>query len=73
MRTQSREIGGVPGRVSSPEFVGRVGELRRLRAAFEAAAARNPSVVLIGGEAGVGKTRLVSCAGDQLVAQADGS
>jgi DNA-binding CsgD family transcriptional regulator len=57
------------GRVASPIFVGRVGELRVLEAARRRAATTEPTVVLVGGEAGVGKTRLVAqlvagCAGD---------
>jgi DNA-binding CsgD family transcriptional regulator/tetratricopeptide (TPR) repeat protein len=59
----------VPGRVSSPKFVGRVAEQRRLRAAFDTAATGNPAVVLIGGEAGVGKTRLASVVADAVVAR----
>ncbi|MEV3984383.1 AAA family ATPase [Nonomuraea sp. NPDC049758] len=43
-------------RVVSPVLVGRDAELRRLRAA----ARRPPAVVMIEGEAGIGKTRLVS-------------
>jgi DNA-binding CsgD family transcriptional regulator/tetratricopeptide (TPR) repeat protein len=45
---------------SSPTFVGRVEELRLLEAARERAANGEPAVVLVGGEAGVGKTRLVA-------------
>ena len=43
----------------SPEFVGRRAELDAVLSAVEAAMAGEPSVVLIGGEAGVGKTRFV--------------
>jgi DNA-binding CsgD family transcriptional regulator/tetratricopeptide (TPR) repeat protein len=46
-------------RVSSPTFVGRVEELHRLAATLERAGAGEPGMVLLGGEAGVGKTRLV--------------
>jgi len=46
--------------VSSSSFVGRADELARLRAALEAAARRAPNAVLVGGEAGIGKTRLVA-------------
>ncbi len=49
----------MPARVSSPVFVGRRTEAQELRDAFAAATAGNPSTILIGGEAGVGKTRLV--------------
>jgi DNA-binding CsgD family transcriptional regulator len=47
------------GRVASPTFVGRVEELELLEAARVRAADGEPAVVLVGGEAGVGKTRLV--------------
>ena len=46
-------------RVSSPLFVGRSAELGRIAAAIDAAATGNGQFLLIGGEAGVGKTRLV--------------
>ena len=57
------------GRVQSPTFVGRVEELELLEAARRRAADGDPAVVLVGGEAGVGKTRLVAeltarCAAD---------
>jgi DNA-binding CsgD family transcriptional regulator len=42
----------------SPEFIGRDAELTRLAAALAAADLGEPQAVLIGGEAGVGKTRL---------------
>jgi predicted ATPase len=48
------------GRVASPTFVGRVEELQALEAARRRAADGDPAVVLVGGEAGVGKTRLVA-------------
>ena len=48
------------GRVASPTFVGRVEELELLEAAEVRAADGEPAVVLVGGEAGVGKTRLVA-------------
>jgi predicted ATPase len=47
------------GRVASPTFVARVEELQTLQAAGRRAADAEPAVVLVGGEAGVGKTRLV--------------
>ena len=47
-------------RVSSPVFVGRTAELDRLCRALDRASSREPSVVLIAGEAGIGKTRLVT-------------
>jgi 2-phosphoglycerate kinase len=45
------------GRVASPTFVGRVEELQVLEAARSRAVDGEPAVVLVGGEAGVGKTR----------------
>jgi predicted ATPase len=48
------------GRVSSPRLVGRAEELARLAAALDRAAAGDPAAVLVAGEAGVGKTRLVA-------------
>jgi DNA-binding CsgD family transcriptional regulator len=50
----------MPGRLSSQVTVGRQGEQAELRAAYEQAAAGSACAVLLGGEAGVGKTRLLS-------------
>jgi DNA-binding CsgD family transcriptional regulator/tetratricopeptide (TPR) repeat protein len=47
-------------RVSCPVLVGRGAEVARLRAAIERAAADQPATVLVAGEAGIGKTRLVT-------------
>ena len=44
----------------SPTLVGRVEELQALEAARVRAADGDPAVVLVGGEAGVGKTRLIA-------------
>lgn len=52
-------LDGVDGRVSSPVFVGRRAELAALEAALVRARAESPSTVLLGGEAGGGKSRLV--------------
>ncbi len=52
-------IGGVARRISSPEFVGRQAEIDRLIGAFEESAEDRAPVILIAGEAGIGKTRLV--------------
>jgi tetratricopeptide (TPR) repeat protein len=52
--------GEMGGRVASPTFVGRVEELHVLEAALGRATNSEPAVVLVGGEAGVGKTRLVA-------------
>ena len=46
-------------RVSSPIFVGRSAELERLSDALELATNRRPATRLVGGDAGIGKTRLV--------------
>ncbi len=47
------------GRISSVAFVGRTEELARLTEAWDRSD-DGPAIVVIGGEAGVGKTRLVS-------------
>jgi DNA-binding CsgD family transcriptional regulator len=47
-------------RLTSSHFVGRVGELAELELASQEAAANRPVLVLLGGESGVGKTRLVA-------------
>ncbi|MDX3242880.1 helix-turn-helix transcriptional regulator [Streptomyces sp. ME18-1-4] len=52
-------LGPVETRSVSPVFVGRADELDTLNAALSRAAAGEPQALLIGGEAGVGKTRLV--------------
>jgi predicted ATPase len=53
----------VPHRVSSPVFVGRRKELAWLGEAL-ARAAGSPAALLIGGDAGVGKSRLVNAFGE---------
>jgi len=50
----------VSARMRSPVLVGRSEELAVLDAALDRARAGGPSTVLIGGEAGIGKTRLVT-------------
>src|SRR5918999_5661275 len=52
-------IGRVVRRVSSSIFVGRVPERARLVAGLDAASSGEPGLILLGGEAGIGKTRLV--------------
>jgi DNA-binding CsgD family transcriptional regulator len=59
----------VATRVSSPLFIGRQAELATLTAALDRAAAGTASTVLIGGDAGIGKSRLVA----EVSAWADGS
>ncbi|MGW0373926.1 ATP-binding protein, partial [Streptomyces coeruleorubidus] len=49
----------VETRSVSPVFVGRAAELSMLDEVLAGAAAGDPQALLIGGEAGVGKTRLV--------------
>ncbi|MBT2403044.1 MULTISPECIES: helix-turn-helix transcriptional regulator [unclassified Streptomyces] len=51
-------LGGVETRSVSPVFVGRADELAVLVDALNRAAGKEPQALLIGGEAGVGKTRL---------------
>jgi tetratricopeptide (TPR) repeat protein len=50
----------MPGRLSSRVIAGRAAELAELDAALERCANGAAGVVLVGGEAGVGKTRLVN-------------
>ncbi|MER5558420.1 AAA family ATPase [Streptomyces sp. NPDC058961] len=54
-------LGGVETRSVSPVFVGRAGELRTLNEALARAAGprSEPQALLVGGEAGVGKSRLI--------------
>jgi DNA-binding CsgD family transcriptional regulator len=59
-------IGDVASRVSSPELIGRGAELTALEAAVERAAERAPSVVVIAGESGVGKSRLVNALAERV-------
>ncbi|MDO9410578.1 helix-turn-helix transcriptional regulator [Patulibacter sp.] len=47
-------------RVSSARLVGRTGELAELHAALRDAAAGRPSLLLVAGESGVGKSRLLA-------------
>jgi DNA-binding CsgD family transcriptional regulator/tetratricopeptide (TPR) repeat protein len=52
-------LGRVETRSVSPVFVGRTGELGTLSDALARADAAEPQALLLGGEAGVGKTRLI--------------
>ena len=62
-------MGGVALRVSSPVLAGRAAEAAQLWAAFERAQAGSPATVVVAGEAGVGKTRLVT----ELIGRASAS
>ncbi|MGW1594752.1 AAA family ATPase, partial [Streptomyces sp. NPDC002343] len=53
-------LGPVETRSVSPVFVGRTAELATLNDALARAAAAEPQALLLGGEARVGKTRLVA-------------
>src|SRR3982750_928024 len=57
--------GAVFRNLVSPVLVGREGELTALMDALDSAIAGEPAVILLGGEAGVGKTRLVGEAADR--------
>jgi DNA-binding CsgD family transcriptional regulator len=52
-------IASVATRVSSPEFVGRAAELGRLEAALHRVEGGSAAAVFVGGESGIGKTRLL--------------
>src|SRR5205807_9317051 len=49
----------VARRLTSEHFVGRRAELEEFEQALESASERHPEVILLGGDSGVGKTRLV--------------
>ncbi len=59
----------MPSRLTSSHFVGRVGELAELQVAVREATAGRPTLVLLGGDSGVGKTRLVGELEHRLDAQ----
>jgi len=67
-RERSATMQSVASRVSSPAFIGRAAPLERLRAAAARAAAGESTAVVVGGEAGVGKTRLLR----EFATQVDG-
>ena len=60
MDEAAEQQGTPPGRPSARPFVGRVREVAELAAALDEAAAGRSSLVLLTGEAGIGKTRLMS-------------
>src|SRR4051812_891966 len=55
-----RRAGAMTGRLATPTLVGRADEVAALVDAYSRAVDGQPAVVLIGGEAGVGKSRLVA-------------
>ena len=57
-------IGSMVSRPSSPTLIGRDRERDELRAALDAAAAGTTTNLLLAGEAGIGKSRLVAEAVD---------
>jgi predicted ATPase/DNA-binding CsgD family transcriptional regulator len=63
----------MPSRLTSNHFVGRVGELAELELAVQEASAGRPTLVLLGGDSGVGKTRLVGELEHRLAADRDGT
>src|SRR4051794_4449309 len=66
VRGPSRAVdNGRVRRVSSPTFVGRAEQLAIFDRSLASAAEREPAVLLIAGESGVGKTRLVSEFGER--------
>ena len=66
-----RMIEVMAGRIVSPEFVGREGDLEVLAHALSDAASGAARTVLVGGEAGIGKSRLLAETLDR--ARADGA
>jgi len=52
-------IPGMASQVRDPVLIGRRAEIHLLDDALDAAAAGRPAMLLVGGEAGVGKTRLL--------------
>jgi DNA-binding CsgD family transcriptional regulator len=70
----SRDTLAMRARLSSSHLVGRVGELAELELAVRDAGARRPTLVLLGGESGVGKTRLIGELVERLASaeEADG-
>src|SRR4029079_6774053 len=59
-RSDRAMIGRVVRRISSPVFVGRVQELALLDVALDAAEKGEPGIILVGGDAGIGKTRFAT-------------
>jgi DNA-binding CsgD family transcriptional regulator/tetratricopeptide (TPR) repeat protein len=60
----------MPARLTSSHFVGRGSELAELERALAQAAAGTPAVALLGGDSGIGKTRLVAELERRIAAEA---
>jgi len=60
---------GMSSRLISPAFIGRRAQLADLRAAYATVRGGEPATVLLGGEAGIGKSRLAAEFADQARAQ----
>ena len=58
-RRESGDTSVVARRLTSDQFVGRTEELRELELAERASAGQRPALILLGGDSGVGKTRLI--------------
>src|ERR1700691_4161683 len=57
--TAAGNTSGVPGRLTSSRFVGRQSQLAELEVAYREALDRHPRLILVSGDSGVGKTRLL--------------
>jgi DNA-binding CsgD family transcriptional regulator len=60
-------LAGMAGGFTSPAFIGRVEELSRLAAILDRAEQARPQLVLVAGDAGVGKSRLLAEFADRAV------
>ena len=70
-RPRSGDTSRVRSRLTSSRFVGRIGEMAELRHAAREAASGQSALALLGGDSGVGKTRLVTELETALRADAD--
>ena len=66
-------LADVESRMSSPVLVGRSSQLSTLEAALAEAARGTPAAIMVGGEAGVGKSRPVPHAGPVSPGRAGGN
>jgi DNA-binding CsgD family transcriptional regulator len=62
-------IGAMSGRIVSPELIGRDNELEAISRGLASARAGHGRTVLVGGEAGIGKSRLLTAALDSARAE----